>query len=342
MLKNVTKLISFSIIISIIIFFTYLNIPHKSQKLIYFPKNKDSLNIFLLTQDISINSFDIYFLKFFDIKSGWSRVKWRINKIDIIKLAKSNKNEKLRVMVAYGGESIDSFLKQIAKQANLNFDKLKLIYQKKAKFEDASIVARKYYIPYKVDEESVINYILAKSLYEYKKVAKKYNVKINSKEFKNKLIIASIIQKETHIYQEMPLIASVIYNRLKNNLKLQMDATLNYGKYSHRVVTPYIIRHDNSKFNTYKFKGLPSSPLGIITLDALKAAFNPIKSNYLYFVQSGNRHIFSKDYKKHKKRVAIYKKNLRIKRLIKKEFKRVSQISFKPIIYKLSLPIKLK
>ena len=49
-------------------------------------------------------------------------------------------------------------------------------------------------------------------------------------------------------------------------MRLQMDGTLNYGKYSHVKVTPERIREDNSTFNTYKHKGLPSSPIGAVSI----------------------------------------------------------------------------
>jgi len=59
----------------------------------------------------------------------------------------------------------------------------------------------------------------------------------------------------------MPKISSVIYNRLKRGMPLQMDGTLNYGLYSHVRVTPERIREDRSPFNTYLNRGIPPYPV---------------------------------------------------------------------------------
>jgi UPF0755 protein len=101
----------------------------------------------------------------------------------------------------------------------------------------------------------------------------------------------------------MKLIASVIYNRLKKGIKLQMDGTLNYGKYSHVIVTPQRIIDDNTKFNTYKFYGLPPTAVAIPSKEAIMAAIFPAKSDYLYFVKCGKGHVFAKTYKEHLKNI---------------------------------------
>ena len=75
----------------------------------------------------------------------------------------------------------------------------------------------------------------------------------------------------------MPIIASVVHNRLKKNMALQMDGTLNYGKYSNSVVTTDRIRNDETSYNTYKNKGLPKDPVCAVSLDAIKAAIFPVK-----------------------------------------------------------------
>jgi UPF0755 protein len=83
-------------------------------------------------------------------------------------------------------------------------------------------------------------------------------------------------------------------------MKLQMDGTLNYGKYSHIKVTPQRIKEDTSEYNTYKYKGLPPFPVSSVSQEAIFAAIFPKSSDYLYFVKaSKGKHVFSKTYKEH-------------------------------------------
>jgi UPF0755 protein len=99
----------------------------------------------------------------------------------------------------------------------------------------------------------------------------------------------------------MPIVSSVIHNRLKSGMKLQMDGTLNYGEYSNVKITAQRIKEDESSYNTYKVNGLPKDPVCAVSLDAIKAAIFPVKSDYLYFVRdnSNGLHKFSKNYIAH-------------------------------------------
>ncbi len=112
--------------------------------------------------------------------------------------------------------------------------------------------------------------------------------------------MASVIQKESANIQEMPIVSSVIYNRIKKGMKLQMDGTLNYGKYSHLRVTPKRIREDTSIYNTYKHNGVPSVPVCNVSFEAIKAAVFPAKTDYLYFMKNKNgKHDFTRNYSTH-------------------------------------------
>ena len=92
----------------------------------------------------------------------------------------------------------------------------------------------------------------------------------------------------------MPIVSSVIDNRIAKNMPLQMDGSLNYGKYSHTRITPDRIRNDLSEFNTYKYSGIPHTPSGSVSIDAIKAAIKPAKTDYLYFMRNKNgTHDFS-------------------------------------------------
>ena len=118
-----------------------------------------------------------------------------------------------------------------------------------------------------------------------------------------------------------------------------MDGVLNYSKYSHTKITPKMIKEDDSQYNTYKNKGLPSNPVCAVELAAIKAAIFPVKSDYLYFVKSidGDKHNFSSSYKKHKQNIRKLKKaNKRKAKAIKKANKKtiVKKKVVQPIKYK--------
>ena len=317
------------ILLIIIAVLIYLIFPLKSDKLIYIPKQTNKYySSNLKTQDTPLNSLDILILKLLKPKDGWVRVSDNTNRLKLFKEILNNPREARRVMVMYGGDTIKHFTKTIAKQAKLDSKKLLKIYYKLSPFKEGGIVAGRYQIPYNATEHSVMSYMVNRSNNFFKAVAKRYNVDFLSKDFKDKLIIASIIEKETQDYNEMPLISAVIQNRLKKGIRLQMDATLNHGKHSHTVITPQIIKSDKSKYNTYKYKGLPPEPLGSVSKIALISAFLPKKVDYLYFVKKPKGgHIFSKEYKKHLKRVKRYKNNLKkirakkIAKLIKQNIK---------------------
>ncbi len=126
--------------------------------------------------------------------------------------------------------------------------------------------------------------------------------------YKNKyeaLIMASIVEKETGIESERNLIAGVFVNRLKKGMKLQTDPTVVYaitkGYGSMRGQALY--RKDlsvDSKYNTYKYYGLPIGPICNPGAAAINAALHPEDTEYLYFVANGNGgHKFSIDYKSH-------------------------------------------
>lgn len=121
------------------------------------------------------------------------------------------------------------------------------------------------------------------------------------------LVLASIIEKETAIKSEMPLISSVFHNRISSGMKLQSDPTVIYGiphfdgnikKSDLEAFSPY---------NTYVISGLPPTPIAHPSEDAIEAALYPATSNYLYFVADGTGgHKFSATYREHRNNVDDY------------------------------------
>lgn len=234
-------------------------------------------------------------------QSGWVDIgATRLNRIDFLyKLATAK--AKMEEITLIPGETTELFLTALAEEFDLSKAKLETYYKEFSRYPEAGIYADTYYIPYGISEKHLMYFLLTESENKYQEISQKVYGNYSEKKWLEVLIVASIIQKEAANTEEMPLVASVIYNRLKKGMPLQMDGTLNYGKYSHIKVTPERIKNDTSRFNTYKYKGLPHSPIGAVSLDALKAAMKPAKTNYLYFMKNSQGvHDFTDNYEKHR------------------------------------------
>ncbi|MBR57149.1 MAG: hypothetical protein CMH54_03725 [Myxococcales bacterium] len=124
--------------------------------------------------------------------------------------------------------------------------------------------------------------------------------------------LASIVEREAVVAEEMPLIAGVYLNRLMRSMKLQADPTLNYGPNVWHLRASPILRKDRSNLhNTYAHRGLPPGPIGAPSRQALQAVLNPAETKALFFVARGDgsgRHYFAKTYRQHKKNVRRYRK----------------------------------
>jgi UPF0755 protein len=98
-----------------------------------------------------------------------------------------------------------------------------------------------------------------------------------------------MIEREAAVAKDRPLIAAVIYNRLKDGMPLGIDATLRYGLgiQGTRPITAAQQR-SNSPYNTNRFKGLPPTPIANPGLASMQAAAHPAKVDYLYFVRKAD------------------------------------------------------
>ena len=258
-------------------------------------------------------------------QSGWIDLKTKkMAKIEFLYKLTTSKAA-LKKVTLIPGETYYFFLQKLANTLNISTYKLFETYALLAYKKDGNIIADTYYLPFGMNEEQLIKHLLNITEKKYKKLSNKIFGEYNQKNWYKYITIASIIQKESASKEEMVLVSSVIYNRLKKNMKLQMDGTLNYSKYSNTKVTPYMIRNDKTSYNTYKNKGLPSDPVCAIEFEAIKAAIFPVKSNYLYFMKSidGSKHDFASSYKKHKQNI---KKVQREKRKINRQKRKKQNI----------------
>lgn len=122
------------------------------------------------------------------------------------------------------------------------------------------------------------------------------------------LIVASLIETEASNLKERPLIAGVIYNRLHQHMRLQIDPTVTYGlglPYGSSLVDPQL--KIKTPYNTYIIAGLPPTPIAMPSLASLQAAAHPAKTEALYYMADGKgSHVFSKTYAEHEQAVARY------------------------------------
>jgi UPF0755 protein len=235
------------------------------------------------------------------IQSGWINIdNTNLTKMDfLIKLTTSK--AALKNITLIPGETSHFFLKQIAQEFNLSEEKLNKLYKEYAYKADGNILAETYSLPYGMNEDHLLFYLFTQTNKKYEEFSKKIFGVYDKRKWFYYLSLASVIQKEAATVDEMPIVASVIHNRLRKGMKLQMDGTLNYGIYSHERVTSQRIDEDDTSYNTYKFAGLPENPVCAVSLNAIKAAIFPVKSDYLYFVRDNKTglHKFSKDYNSH-------------------------------------------
>jgi UPF0755 protein len=131
-----------------------------------------------------------------------------------------------------------------------------------------------------------------------------------------KVILASIVEREYQLAEEAPLIASVFVNRIRLGIGLESCATIAYiiTEIQHLPHPEYITLEDkgiDSPYNTYKWAALPPGPIANPGRVALDAAFHPARSDYLYFVlrdPGAGKHYFSKDLDTHNKAKKLYLK----------------------------------
>ena len=126
------------------------------------------------------------------------------------------------------------------------------------------------------------------------------------------IILASIVEKEAGNNKEKPIIAGVFLNRLNLNMRLQADPTIIYGLLPNfnGNITKLNLQDSSNRYNTYKIKGLPPTPIAMISKSSLEAVILGIPNNYVYFVAKGDgTHYFSTKYADHLKAVRKFQLN---------------------------------
>lgn len=163
-----------------------------------------------------------------------------------------------------------------------------------------------YHFPREVPAEEMVRAMVQQFRKSF--LEKEYeNIKSSGFKLREIVILASLIEKETALPEEKPLVSAVFHNRLKLGMKLDCDPTIIYAlKMENRFDGNIKVRDKNldSPYNTYLYRGLPPGPICNPGKDSLEAALRPANVNYLYFVsQNDGTHVFNRSFEEHLKAV---------------------------------------
>ena len=164
-----------------------------------------------------------------------------------------------------------------------------------------------YLFPEDVSEKFILNH-LSKEF--FKKVPFYDSISTENLTSYEVLILASIVEREAQRESEKPLIASVYLNRIRHGgYRLQADPTVAYaleliGKKRKKIYFKDL--KIDSPYNTYKYKGLPPTPICNPSLSSIEAVLNPQKSKFFYFVaDKKGGHLFSRTFSEHQRKQEI-------------------------------------
>ncbi len=304
-----------------IAFFYYLSQPFKTQSVVFVPQGSLSKIIANFNnKNLQMSKIDEITLRLLgSVQAGWIDVggkdfKGSLTRGDFLKKLTTAKAA-LISLTLIPGETTAIFLKQATKDLNLDENKLFNEYERQALYSEGMLLPETYKLPKGISESYLISLLLEHAQNTFKQLSMKIFGTYNEKKWYEIIIAASVVQKEAANNDEMQVVASVIYNRLRKSMKLQMDGTLNYGLYSHTKITPERIRNDESPYNTYKFAGLPKNAVCNVSLAAIQAVikekryietYNKGSSDYLYFMRDKKTglHIFTTNINDHNKAVA--------------------------------------
>ncbi len=312
-LRYYLKVFSTSIII--FLFFITLFIFNSLNKELLFSKKSltikkgDKIEKILETNIENLFSTEIYFIKlyykinvlFFNkfIHYGEFYIKNNISFIDLLKIISKPSNVLNKITIVEGW-SQDQLNKELSKYFK---DFYPIPYE--------NIIADTYFFNKNYDFEKFVKY-----LYNIKeKNLKKYqnNNIYDSYTHDEILTIGSLIEKEGLDTQDKKIISSVIFNRIKKDMKLQIDASVLYaitnGKFNLNRKLLYNDLQFEHPYNTYLYKGIPPKPISYVGKKTIEIIFQNYKTDFLFyfFNKSLNRHVFSKNYEQHKKKLNEYR-----------------------------------
>ncbi|MGL5615629.1 MAG: endolytic transglycosylase MltG [Sarcina sp.] len=153
-----------------------------------------------------------------------------------------------------------------------------------------------YEIPRNYDSNQIITMMLNRFKEVMLKVQKDTGVNIPESDYEKYVNIAAMIEREASSNENRALVSSVIYNRLKIGMPLQIDATVLYALGEHKNIVTYKDLEVKSPYNTYEVKGLPVGPICNPGIESLIAAVKPATTDYIYYILTPDHSYFTNNY----------------------------------------------
>lgn len=169
-----------------------------------------------------------------------------------------------------------------------------------------------YEFPYKCDEQVVLDRFIAEFKGRVEPLWARYKAKSALKSLHEVVILASLVERESQVDRERPLIAGVYVNRIRKGMRLECDATVQYALGKQKPILTFDDLKIESPYNTYRIEGLPPGPIANPGIRSLQAAMAPTPSKFLYYVRNDIKndgsHVFGKTYDEHLANCRRYQK----------------------------------
>lgn len=163
---------------------------------------------------------------------------------------------------------------------------------------------------YNWDKNTPPELVIKSMVAQFNKIAAELDLSGRGLTLHQLVILASMVEKETGAKHERPTIAGVFQNRLNKKMRLESDPTTIYGiweEYNGNLKRIHL--QTKTPYNTYRIPALPAGPIANPGKEALQAALNPEKHDYLFFVSKNDgTHVFTKNYKDHQKAVDVWQR----------------------------------
>lgn len=311
MVAPAVALFAFLIVLSVDFYFFYRVGPNPKRQTIVIPDGASLRDITALLEKTGIINvgFSFYWTARLsgagrDLKAGEYRIVKGASQAEILRLFLAGKTVLHRIVIPEGLPS--------AKVVTLLMNDERLSGEIKEVPDEGTLLPETYYYSLGDSRQDILKRMQEAQKALLDQLWSKYDYSLPFDTPEEAVIIASIVEEETAIAEERPLIAAVYLNRLKANMRLQSDPTVIYGINGGyplgRGLRVSELKRE-TPYNTYKFYGLPPGPISNPGTASLEAVFHPADSNVLYFVADGKGgHVFAETLEEHNRNVAQWRR----------------------------------